>query len=71
MEYPGCTLLYSSKVTTQTRPIEVPLGVQLCPAQRQKQPESVYRNQVVFSSESGHTKLVHHHIITKPGTKVV
>ncbi|KAJ8353375.1 hypothetical protein SKAU_G00209420 [Synaphobranchus kaupii] len=55
------------KVAVKTEPVQVPMGEQLTPSQRQ---DLVNWNRDVFSAEAGHTDLIQHRIITEPGKRV-
>ena len=61
----------SSPLTTgKTEPVDVSMGDQLTPRQRQDLKELVDQFRDVFSPEPGFTDLVKHHIQTEPGKKV-
>ncbi|KAJ8334093.1 hypothetical protein SKAU_G00397320 [Synaphobranchus kaupii] len=57
-------------VAVKTEPVEVPMGEQLTPSQRQDLRDLVNRNRDVFSNEAGHTDLIQHRIITESGKRV-
>ncbi|KAJ8364120.1 hypothetical protein SKAU_G00129510 [Synaphobranchus kaupii] len=54
-------------IAVKTEPVEVQMGEQLTPSQRQ---DLVNRNRDVFSTEAGHTDLIQHQIVTEPGKRV-
>ncbi|KAJ8353339.1 hypothetical protein SKAU_G00209060 [Synaphobranchus kaupii] len=54
-------------IAVKTEPVEVQMGEQLTPNQRQDLQDLVNRNRDVFSTEAGHTDLIQHQIITEPG----
>ncbi|KAJ8363260.1 hypothetical protein SKAU_G00120910 [Synaphobranchus kaupii] len=57
-------------VAVKTEPVQVPMGEQLTPSQRQDLQDLVNRNRDVFSAEAGHTDLIQHRIVTEPGKRV-
>ncbi|KAJ8340681.1 hypothetical protein SKAU_G00353140 [Synaphobranchus kaupii] len=57
-------------IAVKTEPVEVQMGEQLTPSQRQDLQDLVNRNRDVFSTEAGHTDLIQHQIITEPGRRV-
>ncbi|KAJ8352126.1 hypothetical protein SKAU_G00236020 [Synaphobranchus kaupii] len=54
-------------VAVKMEPVEVQMGEQLTPSQRQ---DLINRNRDVFSTEAGHTDLIQHQIVTEPGKRV-
>ncbi|KAJ8333437.1 hypothetical protein SKAU_G00414450 [Synaphobranchus kaupii] len=58
------------QIAVKTEPVEVQMGEQLTPSQRQDLQDLVNRNRDVFSTEAGHTDLIQHQIITEPGRRV-
>ncbi|KAJ8364561.1 hypothetical protein SKAU_G00133920 [Synaphobranchus kaupii] len=58
------------QVAVKTEPVQVPMGEQLTPSQRQDLQDLVNQNRDVFSAEAGHTDLIQHRIITEPGKRV-
>ena len=54
----------------RTEPVEVPMGEQLSPRQRNDLKELIDRHRDVFSPRAGRTDVIEHHIITEPGKKV-
>ncbi|KAJ8368294.1 hypothetical protein SKAU_G00083220 [Synaphobranchus kaupii] len=58
------------RIAVKTEPVEVQMGEQLTPSQRQDLQDLVNRNRDVFSTEAGHTDLIQHQIITEPGKRV-
>ncbi|KAJ8346947.1 hypothetical protein SKAU_G00283480 [Synaphobranchus kaupii] len=58
------------RVAVKTEPVQVPMGEQLTPSQRQDLQDLVNRNRDVFSAEAGHTDLIQHRIVTEPGKRV-
>ncbi|KAJ8337704.1 hypothetical protein SKAU_G00366700 [Synaphobranchus kaupii] len=58
------------QVAVKTEPVQVPMGEQLTPSQRQDPQDLVNRNRDVFSAEAGHTDLIQHRIVTEPGKRV-
>ncbi|KAJ8347570.1 hypothetical protein SKAU_G00261590 [Synaphobranchus kaupii] len=58
------------QVAVKTEPVQVPMGEQLTPSQRQDLQDLVNRNRDVFSAEAGHTDLIQHRIVTEPGKRV-
>ncbi|KAJ8381088.1 hypothetical protein SKAU_G00018660 [Synaphobranchus kaupii] len=57
-------------IAVKTEPVEVQMGEQLTPSQRQDLQDLVNRNWDVFSTEAGHTDLIQHPIVTEPGKRV-
>ncbi|KAJ8365057.1 hypothetical protein SKAU_G00138880 [Synaphobranchus kaupii] len=55
------------QVAVKTEPVQVPMGEQLTPSQRQDLQDLVNWNRDVFSAEAGHTDLIQHRIVTEPG----
>ncbi|KAJ8349857.1 hypothetical protein SKAU_G00249870 [Synaphobranchus kaupii] len=60
----------SPQIAVKTEPVEVQMGEQLTPSQRQDLQDLVNRNRDVFSTEAGHTDLIQHQIVTEPGKRV-
>ncbi|KAJ8359228.1 hypothetical protein SKAU_G00157530 [Synaphobranchus kaupii] len=58
------------EVAVKTEPVQVPMGEQLTPSQRQDLQDLVNRNRDVFSGEAGHTNLIQHRIVTEPGKRM-
>ncbi|KAJ8356682.1 hypothetical protein SKAU_G00194760 [Synaphobranchus kaupii] len=58
------------QVAVKTEPVQVPMGEQLTPSQRQDLQDLVNQNRDVFSAEAGHTNLIQHRIVTEPGKRV-
>ncbi|KAJ8376906.1 hypothetical protein SKAU_G00074860 [Synaphobranchus kaupii] len=58
------------RIAVKTESVEVQMGEQLTPSQRQDLQDLVNRNRDVFSTEAGHTDLIQHQIITEPGSWV-
>ncbi|KAJ8349679.1 hypothetical protein SKAU_G00248090 [Synaphobranchus kaupii] len=57
-------------IAVKTESVEVQMGEQLTPSQRQDLQDLVNWNRDVFSTEAGHTDLIQHQIITEPGRRV-